>query len=234
MTLTEAQLATVKAYFKQRLWQQERSYEELLDHFCCDVEAYMQRGLSFPQALHATQQCWNEEEVQKLNFSNQKSLTMMHLFSFVSVLLAFLTFSPMNGPAVAPLEPPQECPLQSEEFRETASFGEYWHPLKKRTHFHKGIDWQAPIGTPVHAAGNGVVVTAEAHDKYGLRIIIAHDETYETLYAHLGELHVKRGDTVTVGQWIGNVGVTGLTTAPHLHYEVLKNGQAIDPKQFLP
>ena len=76
----------------------------------------------------------------------------------------------------------------------------------------------------------------EAADKgnYGNCVIIVHDEIYQTLYAHLQSLDVKPGDVVTAGQLIGKVGNTGLSTASHLHYEVLKNGEPVNPADYLP
>lgn len=106
------------------------------------------------------------------------------------------------------------------------------HPVLKIPSFHSGVDFSATIGTPVLATANGTVVDVEhsqLHVGYGNKIVIKHDDIYQTVYAHLRDIHVSKGDTVIVGQEIGTVGNSGLSTGSHLHYEILRNRQAIDP-----
>ena len=104
------------------------------------------------------------------------------------------------------------------------------HPVLKIPSFHRGIDFSAKVGTPVLATANGTVERV-IHSKYGYgnHIMIQHDGEYKTVYAHLLETKVQRGDTVMVGQEIGTVGNSGLSTGPHLHYEIRHNGKPIDP-----
>ncbi len=105
------------------------------------------------------------------------------------------------------------------------------HPVLNYSRAHRGIDFMAPIGTPVLAAGDGVVVKAERYAGYGNYIRIQHDKQYETAYAHLRSFakHIKPGVRVRQNEIIGYVGVTGLTTGPHLHYEVIRDGEQINP-----
>ena len=106
------------------------------------------------------------------------------------------------------------------------------HPVLRIPSFHSGIDFSAIIGTPVLAAANGTVVDVEysnTHRGYGSKIMLKHDNEYVTLYAHLKDIYVSKGDAVMVGQEIGSVGNSSLSTGPHLHYEIRHNGQAIDP-----
>jgi len=100
---------------------------------------------------------------------------------------------------------------------------------------HRAIDYAATLGTPVRAVGDGTVVLAAWEGSYGRKISIRHNGTYSTNYAHLSGFAVKRGDKVKQGQVIGYVGSTGLSTGPHLHYEMVKNGVKINPlKEVLP
>jgi murein DD-endopeptidase MepM/ murein hydrolase activator NlpD len=108
-------------------------------------------------------------------------------------------------------------------------------PYAGYPHFHTGIDLAAPLGTPVYAAGDGIVVAATASDVgYGNHIIIAHDGHTLTLYGHLEVMGVKPGDTVKQGQLIGLVGSTGNSTGPHTHFEVRVDNVPVDPGLFLP
>lgn len=110
-----------------------------------------------------------------------------------------------------------------------AGFGMRKHPILDRTRLHAGIDWTAPLGTPVVAAIHGRVTAAGAENDYGKRVIVDHGGSYQTVYALLDAISVVVGTCVTPGDQIGTVGVTGLTTGPHLHFEVRRDGQPIDP-----
>jgi len=107
-------------------------------------------------------------------------------------------------------------------------------PLGPYPHFHTGIDLAAPLGTPVMTAADGIVVSvAHTYVGYGNYVMIAHGAGVITLYAHLMETDVQPGDRVTRGQKIGLEGSTGLSTGPHLHFEVRINNQVADPMRFL-
>ena len=97
---------------------------------------------------------------------------------------------------------------------------------------HDGIDFIAEKATPVLAAAAGEVVTADFDPKYGYHVIIQHEGGYTTLYAHLAELRVAAGDTAEAGTEIGTVGNTGQSTGPHLHLELRKDGQPVDPADY--
>jgi murein DD-endopeptidase MepM/ murein hydrolase activator NlpD len=116
----------------------------------------------------------------------------------------------------------------------TSSFGWRVHPIKGNRRFHSGTDIGAPMGTPVLAAASGKVALSDQLGGYGLTVILSHqDNTRETLYAHLSALMVKPGQWVEKGDVIGRVGSTGLSTGPHLHFELRQKTasgwQAIDP-----
>jgi murein DD-endopeptidase MepM/ murein hydrolase activator NlpD len=125
-------------------------------------------------------------------------------------------------------------PLSNEDLKRTASgFGYRIHPIYKISKFHSGMDFTAPTGTEVYSTGNGVISTVKsARRELGNHIIIDHGFGYQTVYAHLDKFNVKVGQKVKRGDVIGYVGSTGLSTAPHLHYEVLVNGRQVDPALY--
>ncbi|WP_440055928.1 M23 family metallopeptidase [Pseudoalteromonas sp. T1lg65] len=115
--------------------------------------------------------------------------------------------------------------------RLSSKFGKRHHPVLGYSRMHKGIDFGAPVGTPIMAAGGGKVVKAGWGGSFGNRIVIDHGKGYQTLYAHLNGFAkgIKSGARVKQGDIIGYLGNTGLSEARHLHYEVHKNGKAINP-----
>lgn len=117
--------------------------------------------------------------------------------------------------------------------RMASGFGWRNDPFTKARKFHNGMDFTAPQGTPVYASGDGVVVRADnASSGYGNHIRINHGYGYVSLYAHLHSYKVKVGQKVKRGDLIGTVGSTGRSQAPHLHYEIIKDGQHINPIHF--
>lgn len=117
--------------------------------------------------------------------------------------------------------------------RTTSPFGIRNDPFINVLSFHTGIDFPGPTGTPVYAGANGKVILAEYYGSYGKAIIIRHSNTYKTLYGHLSEIQVEQGQSVNKGDQIGLIGSTGRSTGPHLHYEVIKNGEPINPEPFI-
>jgi murein DD-endopeptidase MepM/ murein hydrolase activator NlpD len=115
----------------------------------------------------------------------------------------------------------------------TSSFGWRMHPILGYRRFHSGTDFGAGIGSPIRAANAGRVIFAGRQGGYGNTVIIDHGGGITTLYGHASELYVKEGDQVEKGQAIGAVGSTGLSTGPHLHFEVRLNGEPQDPMNYL-
>jgi murein DD-endopeptidase MepM/ murein hydrolase activator NlpD len=120
-------------------------------------------------------------------------------------------------------------PLPAGKFR--SGFGARKHPILGYVRMHTGVDWSAPVGTPIIAAGNGVIEKAGWAGGYGKQIIIRHANGYETSYNHQSSFAqgIKPGVRVRQGQVIGYLGSTGLATGPHLHYELIVNGTKVDP-----
>ena len=118
--------------------------------------------------------------------------------------------------------------------RLTSGFGYRQHPMGGQRKFHRGIDIAAPRGREIRAAQNGEVVSAGRRGSYGLAVILKHDKTYSTLYGHCSVLSVKVGQRVEQGETIARIGSSGVSTGPHLHFEIRQAGRAVDPRPFLP
>lgn len=118
--------------------------------------------------------------------------------------------------------------------RLSSGFGKRKHPILGYTKMHKGLDFAAPRGTPIYAAGDGVIERVGRFGAYGKYIRIRHHSSYKTAYAHLNGYAkgVKKGKRVKQGQVIGYVGTTGRSTGPHLHYEVLLNNKQVNPRKI--
>lgn len=115
----------------------------------------------------------------------------------------------------------------------TSPFGWRLHPVLGYERFHSGLDIGADYGTIIHAAERGVVIFADWYGGYGNAVIVDHGGGISTLYAHTSELYVVEGQAVQRGQAIAAVGSTGLSTGPHLHFEVRQDGEPVDPGAFL-
>ena len=124
-------------------------------------------------------------------------------------------------------------PVANKDLKRTASgYGMRVDPIYKTSKFHAGMDFSANIGTPVYATGDGVVKKVGWQSGYGKIIIINHGFGYETWYAHLNKYNVRVGQKVVRGEVIGEVGNTGKSTGPHLHYEVHVKGKVVNPVNY--
>ena len=125
---------------------------------------------------------------------------------------------------------PVGTPLQG---KINSGYGYRKDPFNRKKAFHAGIDIDANYGQAVVATADGVVTKAAWKNHYGRTVVIKHEDGYKTLYGHLSKITVKEGDKVKVGDVIGKAGSTGRSTGVHLHYEVVKNGKRVNPKNFL-
>ncbi|WP_281636144.1 M23 family metallopeptidase [Flavobacterium marginilacus] len=125
-------------------------------------------------------------------------------------------------------------PVKNENLKRMASgFGYRTDPFTKARKMHEGMDFTSKSGTPIYATGDGVVARADnSASGFGNHIVIRHGYGYETLYAHLSKYNCRPGKSVKRGDIIGYVGSTGRSEAPHLHYEVHKNGKVVNPLNF--
>jgi murein DD-endopeptidase MepM/ murein hydrolase activator NlpD len=124
-------------------------------------------------------------------------------------------------------------PVLNKDLKRTASgFGWRIDPIYRTRRFHEGMDFTAPTGTEIFATGMGRVTFSGWRQGYGNTVMINHGFNYETLYAHMHQIHVKVGQQVTRGEVIGTVGNTGKSTGPHLHYEVRFRGKPTNPQNY--
>jgi beta-lactamase regulating signal transducer with metallopeptidase domain len=140
-----------------------------------------------------------------------------------------------NKPDKTVVHKPSIYPVKTIYITRKNGYGEWINPISHVREFHKGIDLAAKEGIEVMATADGEIVEAkfDENSKKGNYVLIKHDETYSTIYAHLKSFTVKPGDQVKQGQVIGNVGNTGVSTGPHLHYEVICNNERVNPKDYL-
>jgi hypothetical protein len=132
------------------------------------------------------------------------------------------------------LSRPSIRPVQSDESWISSAFSRNrFHPLLLVNRPHPGVDISARAGTPILATARGVVTFAGTRSGYGKTVEIDHGFGYTTLYAHAGAINVRRGQRVERGDVLGEVGKTGLATAPHLHYEVLLDDRPVDPDRYM-
>lgn len=129
---------------------------------------------------------------------------------------------------------PSIMPISVKDLKGTPSgFGYRTHPIYKIVKMHTGMDFNAAIGTPIYATGDGVVERADAEASgYGNHVVINHGFGYETLYGHMSKIMVAPGQQVKRGEVIGLVGNTGTSSGPHVHYEVIRNGNKINPISY--
>ncbi len=131
-----------------------------------------------------------------------------------------------SKPSLQPISP-------SDSFRITSSYGFRWDPFTNKRRMHQGIDLAGEVGLKIYASGDGVVLSAiDAKNGYGKEVIIDHGFGYISRYAHLHKIDVTRGQSVKRGEYLGRLGSTGRSTGPHLHYEVIYNDKALNPRLF--
>jgi len=167
------------------------------------------------------------------------AIVALRAFCGLLVVCAGCTSSPgeatsASRPAASPAETLLLKPV--DRGRLSSAYGIRFHPILKRRQMHPGIDWAAPRGTAVRAAGHGIVVEAGRFGAYGHYVRIEHGATVATTYAHLEQYApgLRVGRRVRQGDLIGRIGTTGRATGPHLHYEVLVAGQQVDPLAVSP
>lgn len=221
--------------------------EELIDHYCSFYEQI--------QGVDNDKMDRTINEIKNLNMSKlyeKRNGRKSYLMVFSSILLLGFIISAYsynqnldeslfvehNQCAMNSLtnfesfeEPPYGNPLKVMQV--SSNYGNRTLPGNKGKKFHHGIDLKAPLGTPIYVVESGTVVDCGFNKKRGFFIDIQHDETYTTRYFHLQEIAVKKGQKVLKDDVLGKVGSTGLSLAPHLHYEIIKSGESVDPIDYL-
>lgn len=136
---------------------------------------------------------------------------------------------------------PRKAPVDPRRFRWpvapfvlSSPYGERMHPIAAESRFHAGVDLEAPLRQPVRAASEGTVIFSGWNGAHGRQVELMHDAHWTTRYSHLDKLLVKPGTEVKKGQVIGLAGASGLATGPHVHFELRRDGDALDPELFIP
>lgn len=125
---------------------------------------------------------------------------------------------------------PSAVPLLREHYVLSSPYGKRYHPVHQISKKHFGVDLAAAKDTPIYATAAGKIIRIENSPKgHGLHIVISHAHGFQTLYGHMESVAVTEGEAIGAHDFIGTVGSTGISTGPHLHYEVIKNGRRIDP-----
>lgn len=204
---------------RQRLEQAKKEQEELsreLDQRWSELRDQAMEQRQLLQEIEAERRRLERELEEKERASEQVRRFLEHLATTPEGRQRAL--QPFSGHLALPVNGPI-----------TSGFGPRFHPLLKRFKLHTGVDIAAPIGTPVYAAAEGVVVHAGWLGAYGNAVIIDHGGGVSTLYGHLSSINVSPGQTVAQGELIGGIGSTGLSTGPHLHFEKRFRGTPINP-----
>ena len=167
------------------------------------------------------------------------------IYFLVIPVLCFLLLSFSSGPNAstenfipASYDPqddiPSISPVQSKNAKMVSGYGMRMHPILLKKILHTGIDLRLPEGEIVLSTADGIVVKSSSDENRGNYLLIKHNDVFTTAYFHFKSVSVKEGDKIEKGQTIGYSGSTGLSTEPHLHYEVIKNGTAVDPIDYIP
>lgn len=151
----------------------------------------------------------------RANFQNKSYSTIENLVKNKEKLLTAI-------PAIQPVN-------NKDLTKAISGFGLRLHPILKIYRPHNGVDFTAPTGVPIYATADGTVIKAENSGGFGNHIVINHGYGFETLYAHMVKMKARVGEKIKRGEVIGYVGSTGLSSGPHCHYEVHRNGQPVDP-----
>lgn len=236
MELTDSQVLFIENELRQQGIDYQPLREELLDHICCAIEGHLQEGENFEVAYTKTIEAFGQQGIiqvqhDTIDLLTKKTKVMKKIFFLTTLMvLSILTISIANSV----IDPPSRYPTLK-KLQVTSHYGNRMYPILKVQKMHKGIDFKAPMGTPIVATADGVILVAQSNKKgYGTHIIIKHDKQYKSLYAHLSKMKVVIGQEIKKGEVIGYSGNSGASVAPHLHYEVRKDDKAVDPKSYLP
>jgi len=173
-------------------------------------------------------------------FSTYRILLLIPAIGILVSLFAFQTptFPKATRPytlAVATENKHFILPIETGKFQKTVGYGMRLHAIYKIEKLHTGVDFIAPLGTPILAVQNATVIRVQHSEKgYGNNVILQIDEKTQVMYAHMDLIQVEVNQKITQASVIGTVGNTGLSTKPHLHFEVVEEGNKVDPKVFLP
>ncbi|HUQ40816.1 MAG TPA: peptidoglycan DD-metalloendopeptidase family protein [Acidimicrobiales bacterium] len=215
---------------QEHLGQARDRYEEAAAR-TRQLEAVRERAAEVRNSAVAEEQLQRSllDEVQARKAEFEERLADLQVQS--SSITALLRARPSSGPDAPQAPGTLQVPIPGTAI--TSRFGPRVHPIYGTVRNHAGIDMRGAYGTPIRAAGNGVVVAADARGGYGNATIVDHGNGLATLYGHQSQMFVTAGQQVAAGAVIGLVGSTGFSTGPHLHFEVRIRGIPVDPMGYL-
>lgn len=227
----------------------EEMIEEMTDHYLTHIETLTAAGASHQVAIREVYQTIATMDIKPTQSGSSKPYTRILLCVAIIISAVLYVLAPTyksniansertllpvaNADVSAVHNTPTGWPLDITQNEISSGFGLRYHPILGCQKLHKGIDIKAKIGTPVLSTGSGSVITAGYDKRYGNYIIISHSSEYASKYTHLQCIDVVENQLVWMGDQIGTVGTSGISTAPHLHYELLRNEQAMDPMEVV-
>jgi len=166
--------------------------------------------------------------------SNRGEIQRTHLRSTLAVVCGLIHFAwtASETSALPPAQISLVYPVMGP--RVSSDFGVWKHPIRKHRAHHHGVDLAAPKGAPIRVIASGQVVYADPLGGYGKVVVVRHSSGLTSHYGHCDSLSVSIGQMVKPGDVLGTVGSTGLSTGPHLHFEIRKDGRPQDPEKYLP
>ncbi|MCB0281621.1 MAG: peptidoglycan DD-metalloendopeptidase family protein [Calditrichaeota bacterium] len=167
------------------------------------------------------------------HMSVNKYIFSFSVLAFTTILLSMSQPLPAIMQETATAVSAEEFAKPLDEIKVTSGYGMRKHPVLKKMMKHQGVDFSAEKGTPVFNIAEGKVIEAEKKGNYGNTVVIQHADNIRSLYAQLSEILVQKNQIIKKGEVIGKVGNSGLSTAPHLHFEIRKNNQSVDPADYL-
>jgi len=204
-------------------------YRAIFEAEPVDIEIGYHNNTSLADRYKKLEGLSNSEALISLNIKVDELIEKVAIqgksFNELSVLAKNKTLFLASIPAIQP--------VSNKDLKRMASgYGYRIHPIYKTHKFHAGIDFTAPQGTPIYATGDGVVSLAENGNGYGNHVIVNHGFGYSSLYAHMSRIKARRGQKIKRGELLGFIGSTGTSTAPHLHYEVIKGKNKVNPINY--
>ncbi len=217
----------------------DANIEELTDHYLTKIENSISQGDSEQKSIRKTFQIIASTNLNSLEQKETRKRKWLISTVIIALVLLLVSQCKKSSDVITPatitasIEIPNGWPINSDIDQIYSGFGLRMSPISKTRKFHKGIDIKASTGTPVISTGNGKVADAGYSHSFGNYILIKHNEQYSTRYAHLSKLEVDNAQSVEKGDIIGLVGNSGISFAPHLHYEVIKNEAVVDPMEVI-
>lgn len=216
--------------------------EEMVDHYLAEVEMHVAQGVEETEAVALVAQHIRTTDLLPLRTSKRKKWPFFVLLC-AFLLIGYYVIDTAGGDESLPKEtkhtaiqvesPPTGWPIAKPNVRIASHFGRRLHPITKVEKWHKGIDIPASIGTSVLATGDAIVKEVGYKKKAGHYIVLQHGDRFITKYYHLSEISVSVGGVVNKGDKIGLSGNSGVSIAPHLHYEIIEQDKAVDPMVYL-